>query len=66
MLLQSFVVGQLQANCYAVGDEESREVLVIDPGDQGPALLEELAKRELRVVGRAGHALPRRPLGRRA
>lgn len=50
MLLQSFVVGQLQANCYAVGDEESREVLVIDPGDQGPALLAQLAKRELRVV----------------
>lgn len=50
MLLQGFVVGQLQANCYAVGDEESREVLLIDPGDQGPALLAELEKRDLRVV----------------
>ena len=50
VLIQSFVVGQLQANCYAIGDEESREVLVIDPGDQGAELNEEISKLGLRVV----------------
>jgi hydroxyacylglutathione hydrolase len=50
MLIEAFVVGQLQANCYAVGDEETREVVVIDPGDQSEALLEEFERRRYRVV----------------
>jgi hydroxyacylglutathione hydrolase len=50
VILETFAVGRLQANCYVVGDEDTREVLVIDPGDEGPALVEELAARGLRVV----------------
>jgi glyoxylase-like metal-dependent hydrolase (beta-lactamase superfamily II) len=49
VLIQGFVVGQLQANCYAVGDEQTREVMIIDPGDNAPELLERFREEELRV-----------------
>jgi len=32
MLVRKLVVGDLQTNCYVLGDEESREGVVIDPG----------------------------------
>lgn len=50
MILQRFVVGRLQANCYVVGDEETREVVIVDPGDQGEAIVREVRTQELRVV----------------
>ncbi len=50
MILQAFAVGRLEANCYVVGDEESREVMVIDPGDDAPKLLEYFRARDLRVT----------------
>jgi len=34
MIHEILPVGPLQCNCSVVGDEESREALVIDPGDQ--------------------------------
>jgi len=46
MIHEIFPVGPLQCNCSVVGDEESREALVIDPGDQ----IEEV----LAIVGRHG------------
>ena len=51
MILQMYVVGAMQANCYVVGDEQSREVIVIDPGDNADRLLEQFRERELRVTG---------------
>jgi hydroxyacylglutathione hydrolase len=50
MILDRFVVGRLQANCYVVGDEETREVMVVDPGDQGPALVAQIRERDYRPV----------------
>jgi hydroxyacylglutathione hydrolase len=32
MLVKKLVVGDLQTNCYILGDEESKEGIVIDPG----------------------------------
>jgi glyoxylase-like metal-dependent hydrolase (beta-lactamase superfamily II) len=34
MILESFPVGLLQCNCTILGDEEAREAIVIDPGDE--------------------------------
>src|SRR5512135_2743444 len=34
MIHEIFPVGPLQCNCSVVGDEETREAMVIDPGDQ--------------------------------
>src|SRR5689334_836236 len=33
MIHEIFPVGPLQCNCSVVGDEQSREAIVIDPGD---------------------------------
>ena len=34
MIYKVFPVGPLQCNCSVVGDEQTREAMVIDPGDQ--------------------------------
>ncbi len=34
MILETITVGPFQENCYIVGDEESGEGVVIDPGDE--------------------------------
>ncbi len=51
MILLAMPVGRLQANCYVVGDEDTREVLVIDPGDEAERVLREIRDQGLRVVG---------------
>jgi len=33
MILECVIVGPLEVNCYLVGCEESREIFIIDPGD---------------------------------
>src|ERR1039457_2462104 len=34
MILETFPVGPLACNCTILGDEEAREAIVIDPGDE--------------------------------
>jgi glyoxylase-like metal-dependent hydrolase (beta-lactamase superfamily II) len=38
MILESFPVGPLQANCTLLGNKETGEALVIDPGDEAPRI----------------------------
>src|SRR5271154_1640122 len=42
-------VGPLQCNCSILGDEISREAIVVDPGDDIPRILTLLAKHSLTV-----------------
>lgn len=42
-------VGMLQCNCSIIGDPETREALVVDPGDEAGRILELLAKHGLTV-----------------
>jgi hydroxyacylglutathione hydrolase len=42
-------VGMLQCNCSIFGDEQSREAIVVDPGDQIDDILAVLAKHSLTV-----------------
>lgn len=42
-------VGMLQCNCSIFGDEQTREAIVIDPGDEIDRIVAELDARELRV-----------------
>src|SRR6202171_686461 len=42
-------VGMLQCNCSILGDEASREAIVIDPGDEIDQILQILAQHKLRV-----------------
>jgi hydroxyacylglutathione hydrolase len=34
MILETFTVGPLQCNCTLLGDEATREAIIIDPGDE--------------------------------
>ena len=44
------VVGPIQANCYILGCERTKQAAVIDPGDNVDQILTALAKDELRLV----------------
>jgi len=43
MILKTLVVGQLQTNCYIVGDEETTECAIVDPGGNAPEILRAVA-----------------------
>ena len=45
MILESFPVGPLACNCTILGDEESREAIVIDPGDDVARIYKRLTER---------------------
>jgi hydroxyacylglutathione hydrolase len=50
MITKMLVVGPIQANCYILGCERTREAAVIDPGDEVDRILMTLAKEKLRCV----------------
>lgn len=43
-------VGVLQCNCHIVGDPETHEALVVDPGDDAARILEVIARHHLKVT----------------
>jgi len=49
MIHEIFPVGPLQCNCSIVGDEQTREAMVIDPGDEIEQVLAVLQKHRLTV-----------------
>jgi glyoxylase-like metal-dependent hydrolase (beta-lactamase superfamily II) len=49
-IIATFPVGPLQCNCSILADTESREALVIDPGDEPDRILNVLQKNRLRPV----------------
>lgn len=49
MIHEIFPVGVLQCNCSVVGDEQSREAMVIDPGDEIDQILAVVAQHGLTV-----------------
>jgi hydroxyacylglutathione hydrolase len=51
MILQMMQVGPLSVNCYIVGDDTTREVVVIDPGGNARQIAELLDNLRLQVRG---------------
>lgn len=49
MFVKTFPVGMFQCNCTILGDEETGEALVIDPGDEAGRILAELRKNSLKA-----------------
>jgi hydroxyacylglutathione hydrolase len=47
MIHKIFPVGPLQCNCSVIGDEQTHEAMVIDPGDQIEGILEILRQEKL-------------------
>jgi len=39
LIIKALVVGPIQANCYIIGCEKTKEAAVIDPGDEGDRII---------------------------
>ena len=50
LIIRQLSLGQLQTNCYIAGCEDSREAIVIDPGDEVGRILAELERYKLKVT----------------
>lgn len=58
LIIERLVVGALQTNCYIVGDEVSKECIVIDPAGEADVILDTVERLELDVklvVNTHGH-----------
>ncbi len=58
MLIQTLPVGPLQVNCFIVACEETKEAMVVDPGDDGAQILAALKAAHLQprlIVNTHGH-----------
>lgn len=49
MLIRNIAVGPLQANCFIIGDETSRQAIVIDPGDEPDLIMDFINGNGLKV-----------------
>ncbi|HEX9654010.1 MAG TPA: MBL fold metallo-hydrolase [bacterium] len=49
MLIEKLEVGVFAENCYVVGCEQTREGVVIDPGDEGQRILRAIEKNSLKI-----------------
>jgi hydroxyacylglutathione hydrolase len=49
MIIKSLVVGPLENNCFIIGDDSTKEVLVIDPGDEPDRILDVINENEFKV-----------------
>ena len=48
-MLKKLVVGVYQANCYIIGCKETKEGLVIDPGDEVLRIVNEISQSNLKI-----------------
>jgi hydroxyacylglutathione hydrolase len=58
MIIERLVVGMLQCNCYVVGCEDTKAGIVIDPGGDGPVILDRVEQLGLSIkyiVNTHGH-----------
>lgn len=58
MLIKSFRVGPISANCYVIGDVETKEGAIIDPGDESDRILKVVKENNLNIkyiIGTHGH-----------
>ena len=49
-MLRKLVVGPYQANCYILGCKETKEGLVIDPGDEVFRIVKEISRNGLKIL----------------
>ncbi|MFZ0243521.1 MAG: MBL fold metallo-hydrolase [Desulfobacterales bacterium] len=58
MIIESLTVGPIQANCYILGCKETKDAVVIDPGDEADRILMTLARSGLTlryIINTHGH-----------
>ncbi len=68
MILETLIVGPLQVNCYLLGCEQTRQAIVLDPGDNAPAIQAALRRHDLKLTAilathaHFDHVMAARPL----
>jgi len=50
MILEHLLVGPLQSNCFIIGDEQTGEAAVIDPGGDGTLILDKIREKPWKTV----------------
>lgn len=50
LVLEHLLVGPLQSNCFILGDEESGEAVIIDPGGDGDLILNTVGRKPWKVT----------------
>jgi glyoxylase-like metal-dependent hydrolase (beta-lactamase superfamily II) len=58
MLIKKIVVGGMQSNCYIAGDQDTKEVFIIDPGGDHKRIVSAIEKNGLKakaVINTHGH-----------
>jgi len=50
LIIRQMALGPIQANCFILGCDETRQAVVIDPGDEADRILSTLAGDQLTVV----------------
>jgi glyoxylase-like metal-dependent hydrolase (beta-lactamase superfamily II) len=50
MIIKRIVVGPLQENAYIIGDKETKEAIVVDPGDEPDRIMDEIRGDGLKVI----------------
>jgi glyoxylase-like metal-dependent hydrolase (beta-lactamase superfamily II) len=50
LVIEHLSVGPLQSNCFIVGDEESGEAVIIDPGGDGDMILNTISRKPWKVT----------------
>jgi glyoxylase-like metal-dependent hydrolase (beta-lactamase superfamily II) len=49
MIIEKLVVGPIQANCFVIGDEKTKEGAIIDPGGNGDMIAEKVGEMGLDI-----------------
>jgi glyoxylase-like metal-dependent hydrolase (beta-lactamase superfamily II) len=50
MIIKTLPVGQLEANCYVIADEEEGSAIVIDPGDEPDTIMDTLGDMKVSYI----------------
>jgi len=49
MIIESFVVGPLETNCFIIAEEKTREAIVVDPGDEPDRILDVIKEKDYNI-----------------
>jgi hydroxyacylglutathione hydrolase len=49
MIIQEFIVGPLENNCYIISDEKNKETFVVDPGDEPDRIIDFIREKGLKL-----------------
>jgi glyoxylase-like metal-dependent hydrolase (beta-lactamase superfamily II) len=49
MIIKKLIVGPLENNCFIIGDDDTKEALVVDPGDEPDRILDLIQENKFKI-----------------